>query len=948
MKNFYQKILPTQGVYCLTSISKAGFARNLFAESLDDLFGLIETAKKGDNNVFIALSSFGGHSRKADNAIYARSFFVDLDVGEEKPYQTKDEAIAALQAFIDKAELPPAVRVDSGSGIHAYWAFEEDVPSAQWKAYAEKFKAFCLAEGLHIDPVVTADAARILRCPDTLNYKKEVPAATKLLDEVIHSYAFSSFVEYLGEIDFTPTDIFAGIERGLDADSVAVARKDEDNFEYVFQDIAIKSLSDEGCNQIKHILMNSANLPEPLWYAGLSVAGRCVDKDTAIHDMSRDYKGYSHDETIRKTEQSLREATWAHGCDAFEREHPGGCGGCAYRGKVSSPIRLGRRLKEALRVQEDSEEGANPDAVRQTEASKKPEGLVLPEEIRRFARGVNGGIYFIPPATKDKEGKWHQADPLLVFAHDVYPVKRVVGGPEGDVLTVRSIVPKDPVKEFNLPIRSIYGIEELKKRLPENGVYPQPSSVQHAAQYFFLWAEYLQNIETAEIMRMQMGWTEARDAFVIGTIEILPDGSERPAAASPLIRNISKAVTRNGSFDMWKVSANALNGPGWELPAFALLCGLGSPIMFMTPVPGAAICYMSADSGTGKSGSLYAGLSVFCKPKEISVLEGNATENAYIGRYLGMKNLMFGIDETSNIHAEQLSKLLHRISQGKAKLRMQSSVNAERELEQSASLIAMLTSNKDLYDVLRTYKGSPDGEMARLMQFAIKKPIEMEINSARGREIFEPLHLHHGHAGPEFIKYYFKVGGAYVQAVVNKWIARLDKELSDDSAYRHYVAIMAAAFAAGELANEAGIITYDLERIYHVILMEAVQLKDRTVKLNTTNYEDLIADFINKFHAGFLILNDGRVTSEPRMALVGRIEVHNQMQYISKKEFKIFLAAQQISAREFELAVGRAGILIDAKKQRLSNGWKAGMQTPPIAVYAFKTELTPEMLGIDE
>ena len=58
--------------------------------------------------------------------------------------------------------------------------------------------------------------------------------------------------------------------------------------------------SDEGCLQIRHIIRNRKSLPEPLWYAGLSIAQHCVDRDTAIHALSKDYPNYSREGTERK------------------------------------------------------------------------------------------------------------------------------------------------------------------------------------------------------------------------------------------------------------------------------------------------------------------------------------------------------------------------------------------------------------------------------------------------------------------------------------------------------------------------------------------------------------------------------------------------------------------------------------------------------------------------
>ena len=175
IKQFYEKALPTQGVFCIASIDKDGQVRQRFAETLDDLASQIERYKTKGVNVYVAPASFEGYSRKAVDAVALRSFFVDLDVGDGKGYPDKALAKAGLESFISQQELPPPVVLDSGTGIHAYWLFEDNVAAAEWKPYAEKFKAKCIASGLRIDPVVTADAARIMRCPDTLNYKTDPP-----------------------------------------------------------------------------------------------------------------------------------------------------------------------------------------------------------------------------------------------------------------------------------------------------------------------------------------------------------------------------------------------------------------------------------------------------------------------------------------------------------------------------------------------------------------------------------------------------------------------------------------------------------------------------------------------------------------------------------------------------------------------------------------------------
>lgn len=69
-------------MYCITAIDPTSkIPKHKFVESINEIEPVINEFKNKNTNVFVALSSFKGYSRKADEAMYVRSFFVDLDVG---------------------------------------------------------------------------------------------------------------------------------------------------------------------------------------------------------------------------------------------------------------------------------------------------------------------------------------------------------------------------------------------------------------------------------------------------------------------------------------------------------------------------------------------------------------------------------------------------------------------------------------------------------------------------------------------------------------------------------------------------------------------------------------------------------------------------------------------------------------------------------------------------
>ena len=939
LKQFYEKALPTQGVYCITSIGTDKKVSNKFAETLDGVFEQIEKFKSKQLNTFVALGTFDGYSRKADDCLFVRSFFIDLDVGAEKDYQTKGDAHTALYKLIGETGLPDPVVIDSGGGVHAYWIMDEDIPKDIWKTAAEIFKTICL-EHIAIDPVVTADAARIMRAPETFNHKFDPPEPTSVVSDEIHVYSWIEFKSFLygNEIEFIErsddsNDILASIPKGIDDDTKAILKLD--NFAKSFDVIAEKSFEGTGCAQIVYILEHSKKLEEPLWHAGLSIAKFCDDGATAIHKMSEDHPDYNY----AKTEEKAATIPAPRTCEWFGDNYPSRCEGCQHRGRITSPIVLGKQFKPAAATNKE-------DAVWEVPNTQKVPDF--PDYLYPYVRGVNGGIYFVPPPKIDKKGAKHQDDPILILSSNLYPLTRMISPHDGECLQMRYELPHDGFRDFLLPMKSVYAKEAFKAITTSNGVLFASVNDQHLMNYIIKWGQYLQTTDKALQMRMQMGWTEDRTSdnsnwdnrsFVIGKKEYTLSGEVLDAPSSPWVRGLSRHLTQAGTFARWRESMDYLNKPEFELHAFASMCGFGSPLMPYTSTSGVTVS-LTGRSGNAKTGAMYAGLSIFGHPKDLSIVR--ATDNGLTGRYLGLHSILFGLDEVGDKDPKELGKLIHDISNGKAKVRMQGSVNAEREYEMSASLIAMLTNNHSVYGKLDSLKASPDGEAARVIEFLIHRPELLNKEGRLGKYIFDAFRFNYGHAGPMYIKEVLRGGDNYVLDHIAKWDERFEKDFGIYAEYRFYQNLVGATFGGGTIANEHNVTAYDLERIYHRTVLAMIEIRDNVVKVNRTDYPSLLGDFINKNMGNILVLKDGKVTMEPRGQLVGRIVSEEGLLQVSKTEFKKFLSERQVSLREFEFDMREKKILIDDKKGRLTTGWKSAIAVDPAYLYWFKTEIPGE------
>jgi len=304
MSALLKSVLPPSGAYCLTTI-KDGAPFQVFYEDVDDLIEDGLQASADGKNAYYAMASFVKWGKRTqDNVQHLKAFWLDVDCKNkdpEKDYATKDDGIAAIQDFCKRHSFPRPTIVDSGNGWHVYWILTEAIDKDAWQPVADTLKALCLNDGLRIDPACTADSARILRIPDTLNYRFDPPSAVNvvLTSSEVFFEAFGSLVqqEYdaLG-LKHIPQVAGAPTKKELSAATKALL----ENSTSSFRKILTRGAAGTGCAQLNHCVENQATLEEPLWRGVLSVAQCCTDADKAIHFVSNQHPEYDPSFTEKK------------------------------------------------------------------------------------------------------------------------------------------------------------------------------------------------------------------------------------------------------------------------------------------------------------------------------------------------------------------------------------------------------------------------------------------------------------------------------------------------------------------------------------------------------------------------------------------------------------------------------------------------------------------------
>lgn len=920
LTEFLSTVLAETGTYCAVGI-KQGKIRTRFADSLPSLVQEVDGIHQAQADTYFAMFSFDPsmqpQRRLAANATKAKAFWLDLDCGPTKEYATRELAMAALGQFCIDLNLPQPICVNSGNGVHAYWVLPESIPKEMWLPVANRLKAVCTERSLYADPACTTDVARILRVPETTNFKNpDAPLPVEYIsgDGLIDLFEFAKALgapEPSQHEDALPFEVPDHI-KGAGMDSTTKALMGQNNI-YKFGKIIAMGL--QGCAQLNHIMADQANIEEPLWRAGLSIAHLCEDEATAIHEMSHNHPQYDPSDTVYKA--GLTKGPYT--CDTFDSLNPGVCAQCPHKGKFGSPIVLGKEIAAA--TEEDNvvqAEDANSHDTRT---------YVIPTYPFPFFRGKHGGVYL--KGTPNADGV---SDDKLIYENDFYVVKRMFDQEQGEVLWLRLHLPRDGVREFSIPLTDATSKDRFRDTIAAQGIMALGKTIDPLMFYIQRWLKELQHMGQAETVRSQFGWTEEK-TFIIGDREISADGV-RYSPPSRAIMQTCSLLTKKGDINEWRTIANFYNNPGMEAQAFALFLGFGSVLMPFTQVRGGIVNLMSPGSGTGKSTVQMVINSIWGKPFDL-LLQNDDTYNAKIHRFGVLNNLPATIDEITNMREEIISQLAYAITQGRGKNRMESQSNAERLNHTFWRLVAITSSNSSLYDKLYALKDFPEGEMMRIIELRIHQ------TNSHSKEytdaLFGRLTDNYGHAGEVFIKYVVE-NLPDVLDILRDVQLRLDAAAGLGQRERFWSNIGALAITGGLIANQLRLIDIDVKRIFNWLVVFLKAGKGDVKNGTTTDGAGALGSFIAANINNILIIRDGAADNglptppirEPRGELLIRYEPDTKYLYIVQKKFKEWCAKNQVSYHDTVNNLRNTGVNITATKKRIGKGTMVA--SPPVNV----------------
>lgn len=917
---FLSKILPSAGYYVLAEF-KWGLKENpmhTVHESLPEMVRRLKFVDRKKINVFHACASFSEHRkpkskggpggmRKADNAAYIRSQWVDIDVGEGKPYASRKDALAALVAACKALRVPAPMVVGSGVGLHCYWPFTRDVPAAEAQPMMAAFANALAANGLKQDTSRTADVASVLR-PIGSHHRKADPIEVKLLRDA-------------DPID--PETLYANVEEYTPPSKDNSALLDEwgtggPDYPPSFGRKIVKK-----CGTLALVADVRGNVEEPLWRAMLGILKHCDDGQELAHEWSNGHPEYSYNETQDKLD------AWEVGpttCDQFSKLCEE-CDSCPFNGKITSPIQLGYEELDQHPVIETvdvTEPLTQADKKVVSYLRKMPHDLPFwPNKYRWDGRTLSK---FVKAVEDDEPDRWVPFTDKYVYPFIRYP------DDEGEMQLRVSVLinaKRNKWKEFDVSAKALADNKATNAALGAYEVYTMGSKGTVMAREFFQDViAGMQDLDIETSAYSNFGWHDG--AFVIGTTALTPKGPEPVFLSERVPEDAQVDFGYAGTSDRWaELVDHIYNRPGAEPYQFMICAGFGAPLVSLAESDlwhGIPIA-LTGEGGLGKTTTCHVACSMYGSPGRFSIStnELGATMNALISRVGLMRHLPLVLDEMTGRKTEELQAMLYALSNGKPKERNRSD-GSLISVTNRWDTMTFITGNMNITAML----GQLDKHRAEATQLrCFEIPLDEGFNDRvfeglNAKELIEDelLSQNYGAAGHEYLMYVMK-NRATITKQLKKLRAKMVPTSRDETRERFYKDAIATAMLGGMIAHKLGLIKFDLKAVQKWALEHVKSL--RTNRNNTLDtVEDYLGEFLSSLHGRTVVTEefkdarsgpvfevDTKEVKEP----VARIAREDKMFFVTTKYFNDWCSKHNVHAKWFRDELDKRALLATAVGQ---------------------------------
>lgn len=868
-KEFLEKIWPSEGIYLLAVKTDKGF-RHKGVSSIDEAVRYLSAYDtRPDWNTFHACAAYKamptkGHTRTSDNWLSAKAFWCDIDCGKDDGYATKQEAVDALLVWCDNRGMPNPMIIDSGHGIHAYWPLTEPVNPTDWVKAASGIKAAMKADDFRADPTRTADFASILR-PVGLHNRKDVndPLEVKLIQdaEPTDTMEFMSIV----------MNIVASSTEGFDSVAVPAYLSGENAeavTEYPEVECSAMKIADK-CRQMQVLRDTQGDVSYETWRGLVGLISFCKEGLPLAESWSSRRAETGHAQTDTK----LRFNSWGSApttCEFLENCNGAMCENCPFKGKIKTPLVLGREMPEpqaeTVEVHEESD-------------TRKEKITVDVPELPQGYEWNNGVLVHW---TTDKNGN---LVPHPFCGTRFYLVARIRNSDGEFEYVARLHLPDGSLRTFRLEGAVIgQGGTKLMGALGSHEIMAtnNPDATQHMGSYLRDLVRKIMSDKEVMPTYASFGWQDD-GSFLIGTRLYKEDGTVGSALLSGYAEDNKDALgLPKGSLDKYVEALNwVYDRPGMEPMQYVICAMLASPLvkLYGASYKGIPVVITGASSGKGKTTACLSALYAFGDATKLTIAgDVGATMKARSALLGTMSDLPVLFDEVTNMRADVLSSLAYALSNGVEPLRLRATQGSVRFADRETwNLQAACTGNTYVGAKL-AQNGQTEAEAMRLFEIRVDGYDIPILNPAEVSQRLDAMAKNSGCAGEAFIKWLVTHKAEFhsIAAEMLKLVGD-DPMLVREPKYRFFRNQVVLTLTCAKILKQIGIIRFDIDRLAAFAKRAVRELCHMAEETNAVNYEAALKSFIRDhqldiFQSDRLKLPRGSKPYEPRVKtyLVGR------------------------------------------------------------------------------
>lgn len=738
LTNFLTRVLPFTGHWFVVHISTDNRTHQTAVDA-GDTAAVASFIHRGNNtkqNTYYGVCSFVAPpneqlKRNRSCAVLGsfRTLRIDIDCGDGKDYQTFDDAVEAVDAFVDTTGLPTPLMVSSGRGLHVYFPFGRDLYHADWSNLSARLRAAAIKHGLKFDDNIT-EPERLLRLPTSINQRSGQECM--VYDEGEDSTP-EVLLSILSAYDAPPANnlLLGTPPAGMGGDEL------EANLLQPFS----ARLAIETCPAYAAIkATGGAGVQEPVWKGMLDVivAGNDADEDkwALAQEISSGHESYTVDGLKQKLAQSYRQRYSPPTCSRVARPE---CANCPFSSRVKSPATLG--VAGMIVPQLPASAVSAPPPVAPTPptpvATSSGHEVVFDNVDIKFGRHgqfvVRNGLIHITVKEKDAyilkplitEFRFHRAhfsrdrsgaNPSLVAYF--YLLDDRTGGKRD---TIRVTIDNEIMASKDTFYRSL-----LKQSL----TVPM-KEIDNFKEFIVSFVTFLQQRGIERTKFKAIGW-DGEDRFVFGDGTMTADGSVLPheEPVGPTFSDdgdVMPVFAPSGDEALQVESLNQmLISPAAHL---VVALSIATPLVRYTAFNGAMVSMYSKESGVGKTALLKAITSIWGEPQK-SIIPSSSTAAATQHLIGQARSVPVAIDEVSGFSDLAIQELLYGVSQGQGKRRMGAGGETIHAQQAEWQTLLFVTTNVSIAEKARNVMPDSSAMLARLLEIRMPPlPIELTTGS---------------------------------------------------------------------------------------------------------------------------------------------------------------------------------------------------------------------------